>query len=246
MFVTDLGDGWQVVMQTDHADLSAGFAEQWADRSARHDSLLLATRRHDDGWAVWEQAPLVEPETGKPVNFLDVQVPSHLAFYRANVASVAAEDPYAGLLVSMHGAGIYRRRYGLDDKLRLTHQDEVKAQVDAFVEEQEAAYPERIAAAGVTDDQRWADYRLLQIYDWLAIYFGWNGMPSGAAAEFLGLRVEPTGNWRARIEPFPFLESPARFTLLRSVVPKRLRSHRELQLELEAMPAERLAIVVER
>jgi hypothetical protein len=202
MFVTDLHDGWQVVMQTDHADLSAGFAEQWADRSARHDSLVLATRRHDDGWAVWEQAPLVEPETGKPVN-------SHLAFYRANIASVAAEDAYAGLLVSMHGAGIYRRRYGLDDNLRLTHQDEVKAQVDAFVEEQEAAYPERIAAAGVTDEVRWADYRLLQVYDWLAIYFGWNGMASKAPGELFGLRIEPTGEWRARIEPFPFLESPA-------------------------------------
>ncbi|HLH29175.1 MAG TPA: DUF3891 family protein, partial [Acidimicrobiales bacterium] len=171
---------------------------------------------------------------------------AHLAFYRANIASVSDEDAYAGLLVSMHGAGIYRQRYGLDDRLRLTHQDEVKAQVDAFVAEQEAAYPERIAAAGVSDEQRWADYRLLQIYDWLAIYAGWNGMPDGATAELFGLRLEPAGDLRARIDPYPFAESPARFFFLRRVVPKRLRSHRELQLELEALPAERVEIAFVR
>ena len=31
MIVRDLGSAWQVVMQTDHADLAAGFAHAWAD-----------------------------------------------------------------------------------------------------------------------------------------------------------------------------------------------------------------------
>ncbi|HJS49551.1 MAG TPA: DUF3891 family protein, partial [Gaiellaceae bacterium] len=81
MIVRDRTDSWQVVLQTDHADLAAAFARVWSDRDERHESLVLAAERHDDGWAVWEQAPLVEPGTGKPINFLDVGVPSHLAFY---------------------------------------------------------------------------------------------------------------------------------------------------------------------
>src|SRR5215210_3795849 len=103
MIVRDLGEAWQVVLQTDHADLSAGFAEAWRERGSRPDALLLATRRHDDGWAVWEQEPRVDA-AGKPVGFLEVQVPAHLAFYRACIAAVTDQDPYAGLLVSMHGA----------------------------------------------------------------------------------------------------------------------------------------------
>ena len=54
------------------------------------------------------------------MNFLDVDVRSHLAFYRAGIAAVTEQDEHAGLLVSMHGAGIYRQRYGLDPALGLT------------------------------------------------------------------------------------------------------------------------------
>ena len=43
MIVRDLGDAWQLVLQTDHADLSAAFARAWADRDDRHTSLVLAT-----------------------------------------------------------------------------------------------------------------------------------------------------------------------------------------------------------
>ena len=64
---------------------------------------------------------------GKPVSFLDVHVPAHLAFYRAGIAAITDEDPYAGLLVSMHGAGIYRQRYGSDTSLGLTRAPEAQA-----------------------------------------------------------------------------------------------------------------------
>ena len=118
MIVRDRGDSWQVVMQTDHADLSGAFARAWAEQRPGHESLVTAAERHDDGWAVWEQAPRVDG-TGTPVNFLEVDVRSHLAFYRAGIAAITDEDARAGLLVSMHGAGIYRQRYGLDPGLGL-------------------------------------------------------------------------------------------------------------------------------
>ena len=57
---------------------------------------------------------------GPPVNFIDVHISAHLAFYRACIAAVTEQDLYAGLLVSMHGAGIYRQRYGSDPNLKLT------------------------------------------------------------------------------------------------------------------------------
>jgi hypothetical protein len=211
MIVRDRGDSWQVVLQTDHADLSAAFARAWA--SPLPDALVIATERHDDGWAVWEQAPRVD--AGAPVNFLDVDIRSHLAFYRAGIAAITEQDAGAGLLVSMHGAGIYRQRYGLDPALGLARAEAAKDEVDAFVAEQEAKF-------GGEPGERLEDYTLLQLFDRLSLYFCMRDAENGesAPAELQGYTLEADGPWRVRIAPFPFADRPATFTLTRRVIPK--------------------------
>jgi hypothetical protein len=245
MIVRDLGGGWQIVLQTDHADLSGQFARAWAEKGVRFPSLEIAARRHDDGWAVWERAPSLDPGGGRPRNFLDVQVPSHLAFYRAAIAAVSDHDAYAGLLVSMHGAGIYRERYGLDPALKLTFADDVREQVDAFVAEQEGGYEARIAELEADDDERWRNYGLLQLYDRLSLYFCMRDAEAGEAADVQGVRLEPLGPWRVRMEPFPFMQSPARFTLLRRAMPRRGWTEEEFRREFFALEPERIGITVE-
>jgi hypothetical protein len=210
MIVRDLGDAWQVVLQTDHADLSAGLARAWSPPVSP--SLLIATERHDDGWSVWEQAPRVDGD-GRPVNFLEVDVRSHLAFYRAGIAAITEQDPDAGLLVAMHGAGIYRQRYGLDPGLGLARADEVKDEVDAFVAEQEAKF-------GGDPGERRGDYELLQAFDRLSLYFCMRDLEGGEEAEVQGYRFEPVGPWHVRMTPFPFESGPGRFSLRRRLLPK--------------------------
>jgi Protein of unknown function (DUF3891) len=231
VIVRDLGDAWQVVLQTDHADLSAQFAGAWSDAAAASESLQIATRRHDDGWAVWERAPRVDGD-GTPVNFLDVDVRSHLAFYRAGIAAITEQDPHAGLLVSMHGAGIYRQRYGLDPALALTRAPEVQEEVDAFVAEQEAKF-------GGDPGEHRRDYELLQLFDRLSLYFCMRDVEGGEPADFQGYALEPVGSWRVRIGPYPFTQSPARFTLVRRVLPG---SGAE---DVLSAPPERVAITIE-
>jgi hypothetical protein len=244
MIVCDLGDRWQIVMQTDHADLSGDFARRWKQRTNRSASVAVAAERHDDGWAVWEQAPMCDLETGRPINFLDVGVLSHLAFYRAGIAAIAEQDPYAGLLVSMHGAGIYRGRYGLQPELRLTFAEEARAQVDAFVAEQESAFDARDAEIGVTAQQRREDYELLQIYDRMSLLFCMKDALSPPAAEFSGYRFRPDGTATISIDPFPFA-GEERFSLLRRVLPKtRWRDANEFRQDLLGTEPERSSITV--
>jgi hypothetical protein len=238
MIVRDRGGDWQVVLQTDHADLSAGFARVWAERGPRHDSLVLATERHDDGWAVWEQAPKVDAE-GKPVDVLEVHVPAHLAFYRACIVAVTEQDPYAGLMISMHGTGIYRQRYGRDPGLPRSWAPGVEELVDAFVAEQEAGQEERVAQLGVPDEERWRNYELLQLYDRLSLYFCMRDVEAGEAGEVQGYELEPLGPWRVGMTPFPFGERPARFSLLRRVVPKNGRP------DILGTPTELVEITIE-
>jgi uncharacterized protein DUF3891 len=245
MIVRDRGGSWQIVLQPDHADLCGQFVDAWAEPGPGFASLRVATLRHDDGWAVWERAPMIDPETHRPLNFLDVQVPAHLAFYRACIAAVTEDDPYAGLLVSMHGAGIYRQRYGRDPALGLSRAAEVADQVEAFVEEQEARYPERLEALGVPDEERWANYELLQLYDRLSLYFCMRDVEAGEAAEVQGYELEPVEPWRVRLNPFPFRESPARFTLLRRVLRPREWTQKEFRKEFFSLEPERTGITIE-
>ncbi len=240
MIVRDQGESWQIVLQTDHADLAGALSEAWADRGARHESLVVAARRHDDGWAVWERSPLVDGY-GTPVAFLDVHVPAHLAFYRAGIAAITDEDPYAGLLVSMHGTGIYRQRYGTDTGLSLSRAAEVQPLVDAFVEEQESGYDARMQVAGVDDEQRWADYYRLQWYDRFSLAFclrEWD-RPDGASFDVGEYRFTPLGPWRAQVAPYPFAGQPSRFGLVRRILPKRRWTQAEFRRAfLDAEPEE--------
>jgi hypothetical protein len=210
MIVRDLGDAWQIVLQTDHADLSGAFARAW--REPVNDALAIAAERHDDGWAVWEQAPQLDSE-GRPVNFLEVDIRSHLAFYRAGIAAITEQDPEAGLLVSMHGAGIYRGRYGLDPALGLARAAEAQAEVDAFVAEQEAKF-------GGEPGERQHDYELLQLFDRLSLYFCMRDVEGGETAELQGYTLEPVGPWHVRLSPYPFAAGAGSFSLVRRVLPK--------------------------
>ncbi|MEA2408923.1 MAG: hypothetical protein QOE69_3042 [Thermoleophilaceae bacterium] len=243
MIVHEAPAMWQVVRQTDHADLAAAFVQAWGNAEFAPprplESVLVAARRHDDGWAVWERSPRVAEDGQRPLSFLEVAPSSHVAFYEAAIVDITGEDPYAGLLVAMHGAGIYRERYGAHPGLRSRQVDEFHHEIEAFVAKMEASYADRIARLGIDEGERWANYRLLQVVDRLSLYF------SGAVRTTMGepyvipfaprdyesnvveLVIHPTSEFepltptRVRIEPFPFAERPARFTLRRYLLDKR-------------------------
>ena len=153
------------------------------------------------------------------------------------------EDAYAGLLVSMHGAGIYRQRYGSDPGLALTRAGEVQELVEAFVAEQEETHAARASAIGADDERRWADYRLLQVYDRLALHFCMRDVAS-QEAELEGYRLAPAGEWRVRIDPYPFVEETTHLTLVRRLVPKRAWTQDEFRHGLHGLEQESLEIVV--
>jgi hypothetical protein len=246
MFVRDAGDAWQIVLQTDHADLCGQFVRAWSPRPEPYRSLEIVARRHDDGWAIWERAPGLD-EQGRPRNFLDVQVPAHLAFYRAAIAAVTEHDPYAGLLLSMHGAGIYNARYGSDPGLSLSRAADVQELVDAFVEEQEKGFPARVVSIGASDEERWEGYRLLQLWDRLSIFFCMRDHDAGASGEVAEYRLESRGPWRVSIDPYPFAKSPVEFTLLRRLVPKReWHADDDFRADFDATAPEQVGIVAER
>jgi hypothetical protein len=266
MIVHDSGDTWQLVQQHHHGVLAGQFAAAWGNAdfppSRRHASLVTAATRHDDGWAVWEQWPRLDAER-RPLRFLDVHILAHLDFYRAAITDISAHDPYAGLLVAMHGAGIYRERYGMQPGMRNRWADEYGTEIDAFVAEIEAGYPERMAAAGVDDAERWSDYMLLQAFDRLALYF--SGLPPAQPGEPQAIGPVPAAGdgstadvdvtplsdvahapTHARIAPYGFARSPTVVTVQRRVVGKQAWDEAGFRSACRAAPLETVEIVVER
>ena len=269
MIVLDAGESWQLVLQTAHADLSGQLAAAWGNDQFEplrsRDSLVLAAIRHDDGWAVRDRWPEVhDDDEGRPVSFVEVDIPSHVAFYRAGIIDVSERDPYAGLMAAMHGAGLYRQRYGTFRQWPLPEADKHEERIDEFVSELEDSYEQRMVELGISEDERWTNYKLLQIFDRLSLYFC--GFPrfaqddvavlgpappnySGSETELRLQAIspfEPFAPQHVRVDPFPFADSPAAFTLERRVLPKRRWTSAEFRREFFATPAETIELRVER
>jgi hypothetical protein len=256
MLVRDAGDSWQIVLQTDHGRLAGDFARAWAERPEHSSSMELVADRHDDGWFIWEQAPNLDRE-GRPCGYLDVRVTSHIAFFRAMIEAVTEQDPYAGLIASMHGAGIYRNRYGLQDSLRMSLAGDVRELVELFVQGEEKSHPVRMAELGVSEEERWRAYKLLQVWDQLSLYASLNDLESGdpdspaltyvsipAAplnGEELTMTLRPDGPLRTIVDPYPFGSEPVKFALPRRRIAKRdWRDPDEFREDFYAAEVERL------
>ena len=254
MLVRDAGSDWHIVLQTEHGELAGKFAREWAPRPEPFASLLTVARRHDDGWFVWERGHGLDPE-GRPANFLDVPVRLHLTFYRAAIAAVTEEDPYAGLILSMHGAGIYKRRYGLQSDLVMRFVDEASDDAKAFIDDQEQSFPVRIAELGIDEAEAWRGYHLLQVWDRLSLYACLADLDAGKtetipAVPLDGAEVElqltPAGPGAVHVTPWPFATPAFELTFERRSVPKQTwTSDADFRAAFFAAPVEQASIALE-
>jgi hypothetical protein len=88
--------------------------------------LLLAAEQHDIGWLEWEAAPTFDPETGRPHLFRHVGAATHAPMWaRGLEQALAAWGAHVALLISMHGALIYRRYM---DRHRMSEADALAAE----------------------------------------------------------------------------------------------------------------------
>src|SRR6267154_2694640 len=108
--------GWWLVTHPDHARLAGAFAEQWGNdnflrpKPRRH--VMKGIACHDDGWAARDAAPQITRQgkpsafsvelVGKYSAFEEIDLADYLAVRDSAVRRIAAEDPYAAILISMH------------------------------------------------------------------------------------------------------------------------------------------------
>jgi hypothetical protein len=116
MIRKELPDGWLLVTHGEHARLAGLFAEAWGNRQFSspepRTDILVAVASHDDGWAVRDAAPFLTkaaiPEAftkdlvGSYSAFEEIDLPAYLRVRGEATAAVAALNPFASIVVSMH------------------------------------------------------------------------------------------------------------------------------------------------
>ncbi|GAA4395594.1 DUF3891 family protein [Tsukamurella soli] len=246
-----------VVLQPDHGVQTGIIARQWGSDDVpelsqhRHATHLAATH-HDDGWAVWERHPTLDEATGQPVQFYDVRPREHLAAYRAGIERAAQIDPWAGLLVSMHGAGLYNDRYGTYRLEEIGEQalDPVERRlVDEFLDDMaalqhrlyEEATGHRALRAphhhrGVMDD-----YLTLQVWDRISLQFALRHASDGVIGPLPGarrsLRCTAAGRFELALDPYPFVNDRVELPVAaRRIADRPYRDPEEFLAALAAAP----------
>lgn len=111
MLFRDGPDGSIAISQPSHAWLSGQIMRAWGNAAfgpvAPYEDVCLAAEQHDIGWLMWEQAPTLNPATGRPHSFRELSVAAHTAIWRHGTELALAFGRYPALLVSLHGTGLY-------------------------------------------------------------------------------------------------------------------------------------------
>jgi Protein of unknown function (DUF3891) len=175
VLISRRGRRLQLVTHPDHAAVAGALAEGWGNARfappRRADSFRLVARRHDDGWATLDSQPAYNADALRPAHFLEVPLETSIEHYRPGVDALHRDDPYAGMLASMHWAGLYSARWGLQAGAAVGHPaaravvaGEQRRWVEAMAELWAFQGPRSAFEAGA-----WYAYELLQAVDLLSL-----------------------------------------------------------------------------
>jgi hypothetical protein len=263
-------DGWWLVTHPDHAALAGEFASAWGNAlfagPEPREHVLRGIYSHDDGWRERDAMPAVTKE-GKPAAFStelvgtysafeEIDLVAYLGVRRAAVQSIAKEDPYAAILISMHTHNLLSARAD-----RSTIREEQLPWLDAFLVEQmtlQRALREQLVAEGAPGEMASVEalqrnFQLLQACDNLSLlscvdYCGeatllWpQALREGGACEVTVQRVKER---TFRLSPYPFAKAEMRFKLkARFVRGRRFASGEELKAALDRAEMEEVEVRV--
>lgn len=229
MIVRDGPDGSLILIgQTDHAKLSGQCAAHWGNaafaRPQPYEAVVRAAMFHDSGWYDYEASPSVAPETGRPLNFMQVVwgKPQRRAFEWA-IDWMTRIDPYSGLLVSAHRTGLQRGRYNKMTSPKIFNTANLPEDNEDFLARNEAAQAE--ALRNYDSDQFWINYQLMQAFDFISLFLCNKDevddyiepVPTSYDCRSAPARVtlKTVGPNRIAVDPYPFDIDPLPAQLVR-------------------------------
>jgi hypothetical protein len=208
-----------LLTQTDHSRLAGFLASHWGNDTFAplqpYESVARAATFHDFGWLRYETQPEINPQTGEPYTFQNLPFSQpQLDAYQWCVDWLASVDRYSALLVALHRVGLWRSRFET-----ITHPAwrfgniKLPDEIESYIAHTKPLLDQQRDEIG--GNTIWTNYRLLQVWDLLGLYFTCTDPYEHAVEpvpteydgqEMSGVRVtlQPIDDRRVVMDPYPF------------------------------------------
>ena len=221
------GEAHLVINMAQHTEFAGKLARAFGNDRFNgldpRDEMLFVIDHHDQGWADLDAAPGIDVETGLPWNLVKTPFEKIIKTSSASPDFNEAQHPFCGLISSMHSWGLYNGRYGLSDRVLLDALAEenravASAMLDGEIERQErlkgrlAENPE--TAAWIEEGHLFQNYKQLQLFDTMALYFNQTHEAERGEATFehvpanakddVTVELRPRGESTYGLAPYPF------------------------------------------
>jgi hypothetical protein len=242
MIIYEQGDQLVVIRQTDHSLLAGFLAREWGNEEYTKPepaaAFRLAAAEHDNGWTEWELQPEIDPVTFSPFTFMSIPTEEHIALYKRGMERIIKADRYAGLLVSMHCAGLYDRARATMPgfSAKYVKSNETTA-VSEFVQRLRLQQLRlKVDLRGSVETQPFAEEKYvernmqrLEALDRLSLYFCMgplgdaviDSVPMDNAGRDADWELRPDGKNTVTLSPYPFRRDPLDISILARRVAKR-------------------------
>jgi hypothetical protein len=212
MIVREDGDSFLLITQPDHArlahDLVAAMRTEPILQTASRETVLFATREHDNGWLEVDAEPTIDTATGRPCDFIAGPARIKHELWPRGIRRAAQTNPRAGALIAQHAITVYAYRatepewrpfFGPITALRDDLLDQIGAE------------------DGATREAFDREYRCVRLGDSFSLQFcnGWT-----TAQETYGYKAELRGSSLV-ISPDPFAGGSVPLRVLARRVPAR-------------------------
>jgi hypothetical protein len=226
------GQHWLLFTQHDHALLAGRLAEQFGGGEFAKPSpqAIQGVALHDCGWPLHDDRPTLNSK-GEPLHVFESPVWIGCQVWSASARRAANMELYAGLLASIHAmhlatfaAQFHNSQRDLFEINKFQH-DQVEFQEGmrrALHMRMDIPVNHGLAQPGVDaqEDQLRFDYHLLRALDQVSLallcsekLFDAIELEPRPGAAPARLRLDRAGDFSVRLDPFPFITSPLRFSV---------------------------------
>jgi hypothetical protein len=228
------GEPRLAVLMHEHTALAGQFARAFGNSRFEAvdpaDPMIYVVSHHDAGWAEFDRDPVTDERTGLPYNLVETPAQYITVTSRRSPDFNERHHPYCGLMSSMHSWGLYNGRYGLSNLVLIELVPEADRALAARMLDGELARQQRLKAALAADPQTAAlvaeprlfqNYKQLQFFDTLALYFNrthrserveqtFGHVPLNAR-EDVEVTIRPRAPGVYELSPYPFAAAGAEF-----------------------------------
>ena len=244
------------------AQMAQAFGNQAFDTIEPRAEMLFVIDHHDYGWLTVDECPAMDPATGLPYHLGSTPKEITVTTLVPAAEFNEAHHPYCGLLAAMHMWGLYTGRYGFSDRVVIDEMDsEHRMQFDEKLAEllkiQERLKRQLAGSPGtsgwVQKEHLFQNYRQLEFFDALALYFNSTSATERKSVTFKGVpqstlkavdvTVSPLDEAHYAFSPYPFTEDGITVCFGGRYLMQKERSVAEMRDALRQAPIEQQSVV---